>query len=69
MICVTDCKDCKNRLPKIDGWLACCKAFPNGRPKNFDYSTVKTRKECNNGIGYEPKEKERASKQEAEPNK
>jgi hypothetical protein len=58
MICVTDCKDCKNRLPKIDGWLACCKAFPHGRPKDFDYTNLKERKECNNGIGFEPIEQQ-----------
>lgn len=56
MICVNDCSKCKNKLPKIDGWLACCKAFPNGQPDDFDYSKVRSLKECNNGIGFEPKE-------------
>lgn len=54
MICVTDCGECKNRLPKIDGWLACCKAFPNGYPDDFDFRNLKERDECNNGIGFEP---------------
>lgn len=61
MTCITDCKDCKHRLPKIDGWLACCEAFPRGRPKGFDYRDLKERKECNNGIGFEPKEKDEPS--------
>lgn len=54
MITIIDCKDCKNVLPNIDGWRACCKAFPNGYPKGFDYRNLKERKECNNGIGFEP---------------
>ncbi|WP_024856259.1 hypothetical protein [Ruminococcus albus] len=54
MMCVIDCKDCKNRLPNIDGWLACCKAFPDGYPKEFNFIDLKKRKECNNGIGFEP---------------
>ena len=56
MICITDCSKCKNRLPKIDGWLACCKAFPEGFPKDFDFRNLKERGECNNGIGFEPME-------------
>lgn len=56
MICITDCSECKNKLPLKDGWLACCTAFPNGHPKGFDYSDLKKRKVCNpdNGIGFEP---------------
>ena len=58
MICITDCSECKHRLPKIDGWRSCCEAFPDGTPLNFDYSNLKGRKICNpdNGIGFEPKE-------------
>lgn len=59
MICVTDCAECKNRLPLIDGWRACCKAFPKGFPKDFDFTNLKERKDCNNGIGFEPIEKKR----------
>ncbi len=54
MICVIDCSECKHRLPKIDGWKACCDAFPNGYPRNFNFDNLKERKECNNGIGFEP---------------
>ncbi|SEK76581.1 hypothetical protein [Ruminococcus albus] len=54
MICVNDCRECKHKLPKIEGWLACCEAFPNGQPNDFDYSKVKEITECNNGIGFEP---------------
>lgn len=54
MIFLRDCDTCKHRLPLIDGWRSCCKAFPNGRPIDFDYSNLKERKECNNGIGFEP---------------
>lgn len=60
MICITDCSECKNRLPKKDGWLACCKAFPEGQPVDFDYTDLKNRKECNNGIGFEPEREENA---------
>ncbi len=54
MICINDCGNCKHQRPLIDGWLDCCDAFPDGIPMNFDYSNVKEKKECNNGIGYEP---------------
>lgn len=56
MIYITDCSECKHRLPLKDGWLACCEAFPDGRPPDFNYKNLKERKECNNGIGFEPKE-------------
>lgn len=55
MICITDCRDCKHKRSLIDGWLDCCDAFPDGIPMDFDYSIVKKTKECNNGIGFEPK--------------
>ena len=56
MVYVTECAECRNRLPKLDGWRSCCKAFPNGKPLNFDYRDLKKRKVCNpdNGIGFEP---------------
>ena len=56
MICVTDCMYCKNELPNIDGWKTCCKAFPSGHPLDFDYTDLRHRKECGNGVGFEPKE-------------
>ncbi len=54
MICVNDCGKCKHSRPKIDGWRSCCDAFPDGKPLDFDYSNLKERIECNNGIGFEP---------------
>ncbi len=63
MICVTDCRECKHRRPLKDGWLACCDAFPDGHPKGFDYRNLKERKECNNGIGFEPKEEKNETAQ------
>ncbi len=57
MICVIDCAECKHILPLKDGWLICCEAFPEGHPMNFDYSNLKQRNECNNGIRFEQKEK------------
>lgn len=56
MIWFNDCDRCKHKLPMKDGWLPCCEAFPNGRPKDFDYDSIEENKECNNGIGFEPKE-------------
>lgn len=55
MICITDCASCKHQRPILDGWKDCCDAFPDGIPMDFDYSKVTINKECNNGIGYEPK--------------
>lgn len=56
MVCITECSECKNSMPNIDGWRTCCKAFPNGMPKDFDYRNLKERNVCNpeNGIGFEP---------------
>ena len=59
MICINDCGNCKHIRPLIDGWLDCCDAFPEGIPIDFDYSSTKKKKICNNGIGYEPKEKDK----------
>ena len=57
MVCVTDCSLCKHsRKIKIDNWIPTCDAFPNGQPLDWDYGRVKDIKECNNGIGFEPKE-------------
>lgn len=55
MICIPDCVYCKhNRKEPYDGWRHACDAFPKGIPFDFDYSKVRTIKECNNGIGFEP---------------
>lgn len=58
MICIIDCRNCKHKRPLKDGWRCCCDAFPDGVPMGFDYGSVKEKKECNKGIGYEPKEEE-----------
>lgn len=48
------CDECKNLIN--DESKYCCKAFPNLIPSDilFD-NAIKEKKECNNGIGYEPK--------------
>ena len=56
MICIDDCGSCKYERPLKDGWKFVCDAFSDGSPKNFPFGKVKQIKECNNGIGYEPKE-------------
>ena len=55
MICINDCSTCIHQRELLDGWLDCCDAFPDGIPYDFNYSIVKEISECNNGIGYEPK--------------
>ncbi len=53
------CAFCKHRRDEMkDGWISTCDAFPDGKPLDFDYSRVKKIKECNNGIGFEPKKDE-----------
>ncbi len=55
MICIDDCSTCKHKRPLKDGWRFVCDAFPDGAPKGFPFGKAKEMKECNNGIGYEPK--------------
>lgn len=57
MIRFSICDECKNQTEPIDGWLNACKAFNGEIPAEvfFDY---RKRKECANGIGFEPKEEE-----------
>lgn len=52
------CGNCKHiHSVKKDGWIPVCDAFPDGIPgENLLYKTIDELKECNNGIGYEPKE-------------
>lgn len=52
------CGKCKHiKQIKKDGWIPCCDAFPDGIPnENLLYKDIPELKECNNGIGYEPKE-------------
>ena len=53
------CDSCKNQLPNIDGWKCACKAFPDGIPNEYFTTKLdpKEMPECNNGIGFEPKNK------------
>ena len=58
MICIDyPCDRCKHQRPNIDGWKCACDAFPDGMPIGFyTRSDIMNLPECNNGIGYEPKE-------------
>ena len=55
------CKMCKNFTVNNDNaFKRKCKAFPNGIPERI-YAYMdqwKPHKNCNNGIGFEPKEDE-----------
>ncbi|MBQ8378485.1 MAG: glutamyl-tRNA amidotransferase [Oscillospiraceae bacterium] len=54
MVYVTECAYCvHSRKEKAKGWISTCDAFPEGKPLDFDYSNLRNRKECNNGIGFE----------------
>lgn len=55
MIRLSDCDYCKNCLGFEKGY-ALCKAFPKGIPYEHMDKDLKMVKECNNGIGFEPKE-------------
>lgn len=55
MICIDACSSCKHERELLDGWRFCCDAFPQGAPLDFPFGKVKELKECNNGIGYTPK--------------
>ena len=51
------CGNCKHIRPNKDGWICVCDAFPDSIPdENLLYKNISELKECNNGIGYEPKE-------------
>lgn len=56
MIKFYDCDSCKN-LIEIKNGMFSCKAFPNGVPFEHMDRDLKKIKQCNNGIGYEPKNK------------
>ena len=49
-----DCDDCKNRFGFKNGHTL-CHAFPEGIPYEHMEKDLKSLKECNNGIGFEPK--------------
>lgn len=54
---VEDCALCiHRRAEKKDGWIPTCDAFPDGKPENWDYGSVRGLPECDNGIGFEPNE-------------
>lgn len=55
-VIITDCPCCKNCFDRIDKTKPlCCKAFPNGIPKEYLWGEidVKKIKECANGYKYE----------------
>lgn len=58
MIKFSDCDLCKH-CKGINKGHPVCKAFPNGIPFSHMDKNLKELKECNNGIGYEPKEKDK----------
>ncbi len=54
------CDKCIHQHKELfDGWLMACDAFPNGLPLEHIYPDLEKLKECNNGIGFEPREKEK----------
>lgn len=57
MIKFSDCDFCKNCVGIKRGHPV-CKAFPDGVPYEHMEKDLKSNKNCNNGIGYEPKEDE-----------
>lgn len=58
MICVNyPCDRCIHKREKIDGWKCACDAFPGGIPLEYVFDIDVTKlPECNNGIGYKPRE-------------
>jgi hypothetical protein len=58
MIKLCDCDYCKNHTGFKNGH-GVCKAFPNGIPYEHTYKDLRILKECNNGIGFEPKGKQK----------
>lgn len=57
MIKMTDCDYCSNCTGFKNGY-AVCHAFPEGVPYEYMEKDLKSLKECNNGIGFEPVKKE-----------
>ena len=51
------CSTCKHKRKKRDGWIMNCDAFPDEIPDDYVFGDPRKLKECNNGIGYEPKKK------------
>lgn len=59
MIPISDCAFCVHRRSKLkDGWIPTCDAFPDGKPHDLNEGNLHQLPECNNGIGFEPIEKE-----------
>lgn len=55
MIRFYDCDFCKHSKGTKNGYFI-CDAFPEGVPYSHMDKDLKKAKECNNGIGYEPRE-------------
>lgn len=54
MIKLSDCGYCAHCKGQKNGY-GICDAFPNGIPYEHMDKDLKALKECNNGIGFEPK--------------
>ena len=52
------CDNCiYEKREKKDGWILTCKAFPDGIDIDYVFEGhPERRKECNNGIGFTPRE-------------
>ena len=56
MVCINDCTFCIHQHEKLkDDWIPCCDAFPDGKPFDLDKLSLRNKKECNNGIHFEPR--------------
>ncbi len=55
MIRLSDCDYCRHCHELKDG-IVTCEAFPDGIPYEHMDKDLKETLECNNGIGYEPKD-------------
>lgn len=62
MIRLGDCDNCRNRTGFEKGHTL-CRAFPDGVPYEHMDKDLKSQKDCNNGIGFEPKEEKNETAQ------
>lgn len=58
-ICIDFCNSfCKHHHSELkDGWRCTCDAYPNGLPFSADTYLFEFRRECANGVGFEPNER------------
>ena len=50
------CSFCLNEMPMKDGWIPCCKAFPDGIPRDYLFERIEVAEleECARGFHFEP---------------